>query len=171
AEVLDNGEQVIQETRRWDEVQGKTISMRSKEEAHDYRYFPDPDLVTMHISDEWMNEIKATIPELPDARKGRYTSEYGLSSYDAEVITASLQLAELFEDSLKYTNDAKAVANWMMGEMLGYLNANNLEPADAKVNGQDLGELVGLIENGTISNKIAKTVFRTMMESGKAPKV
>ncbi|PAD74365.1 MULTISPECIES: Asp-tRNA(Asn)/Glu-tRNA(Gln) amidotransferase subunit GatB [Paenibacillus] len=169
AEVLDEGGVIVQETRRWDEAQGKTFSMRGKEEAHDYRYFPDPDLVTVHISEEWKEAVRATIPELPDARKARYTSEYGLPEYDAGVITSSKVLADFFEDSLNYTKDAKAVANWIMGDLLGYLNSNNLELSDVKITGQGLGEMIGLIEKGTISSKIAKTVFKEMLESGKNP--
>ncbi|MWV47297.1 Asp-tRNA(Asn)/Glu-tRNA(Gln) amidotransferase subunit GatB [Paenibacillus sp. HJL G12] len=169
AEILDDGGVVVQETRRWDESQGKTLSMRGKEEAHDYRYFPDPDLVKVYIDEEWKNRIRETIPELPDARKERYTTEYGLPSYDAEVITSSKPLADLFEDSLKYTKDAKTVSNWMMGELLGYLNSSNLELSEVKLTGQGLGEMIGLIEKGTISTKIAKTVFKEMLESGKLP--
>jgi aspartyl-tRNA(Asn)/glutamyl-tRNA(Gln) amidotransferase subunit B len=169
ADVLDSGGRIVQETRRWDEAQGKTISMRSKEEAHDYRYFPDPDLVSLHIDDTWKARVRESIPELPDARKARYTSEYGLPSYDAEVITASMKLADLFESSLRHTSDAKAVANWMMGDLLGYLNANNLDVDGVKLTGEHLGAMIGLIEKGTISNKIAKTVFKAMLESGKAP--
>ncbi|BFH12044.1 Asp-tRNA(Asn)/Glu-tRNA(Gln) amidotransferase subunit GatB [Paenibacillus melissococcoides] len=169
ADILDEGGQVVQETRRWDEAQGRTLSMRSKEEAHDYRYFPDPDLVTIVIDDEWKERIRVTIPELPDARKARYTADYGLSGYDAEVITSSKKLADLFEDSLTYTKDAKAVANWIMGDLLGYLNAGGLEIEAVKLDGQGLGEMIGLIEKGTISTKIAKTVFKEMLESGKRP--
>jgi aspartyl-tRNA(Asn)/glutamyl-tRNA(Gln) amidotransferase subunit B len=169
ADVLESGGQVVQETRRWDENQGKTFSMRSKEEAHDYRYFPDPDLVRVHIDEEWKARVRASIPELPDARKARYVGEYGLSSYDAGVLTASIRLADLFEDSLKYTSDAKASANWIMGDLLAYLNANNLEFEDVKLTGRGLGEMIQLIEKGTISSKIAKTVFKTMLETGKLP--
>ncbi|MGG1314860.1 MULTISPECIES: Asp-tRNA(Asn)/Glu-tRNA(Gln) amidotransferase subunit GatB [Cohnella] len=169
AEVLESGGVIVQETRRWDEAQGKTFSMRGKEDAHDYRYFPDPDLVRLHIDEEWKARVRASIPELPDARKARYTQEYGLSSYDAGVLTSSKKLADLFEESLKYTSDAKASANWIMGDLLGYLNANNLELDDVKITGQGLGEMIGLIEKGTISNKIAKTVFKTMLEKGGSP--
>jgi aspartyl-tRNA(Asn)/glutamyl-tRNA(Gln) amidotransferase subunit B len=169
ADVLDSGGQVVQETRRWDDDQGKTITMRSKEEAHDYRYFPDPDLVSMHIDDVWKARVRATIPELPDARKARYTSEFGLPSYDAEVITASKKLADFFEESLQYTKDAKAISNWIMGDLLGYMNANNLELTDVKITGKGLGEMIGLIEKGTISSKIAKTVFKELIETGKDP--
>ncbi|MFC4812100.1 Asp-tRNA(Asn)/Glu-tRNA(Gln) amidotransferase subunit GatB [Paenibacillus sp. GCM10023250] len=169
ADVLDSGGKVVQETRRWDETQGKTFTMRSKEEAHDYRYFPDPDLVQTHIDDEWKARVRASIPELPDARKARYTSEYGLPSYDADVITSTKKLADFFEESLKYTQDAKAVSNWIMGDLLGYLNAGGLELDDIKLTGQGLGEMIGLMEKGTISSKIAKTVFKSMLETGKLP--
>ncbi|MBW4841633.1 MAG: Asp-tRNA(Asn)/Glu-tRNA(Gln) amidotransferase subunit GatB [Paenibacillaceae bacterium] len=169
AEILDEGGEVVQETRRWDETQGKTFSMRGKEEAHDYRYFPDPDLVTLHIDQAWKDRIRASIPELPDARKARYTSEYGLPEYDAGVITSSKALADLFESSLAYTKDAKAVSNWIMGDLLGYLNSNSLELSDVKLTGQGLGEMIGLLEKGTISSKIAKTVFKEMLQSGKLP--
>ncbi|WP_211749946.1 Asp-tRNA(Asn)/Glu-tRNA(Gln) amidotransferase subunit GatB [Paenibacillus sp. Marseille-Q4541] len=169
AELLDDGEEIVQETRRWDEAAGKTLSMRSKEEAHDYRYFPDPDLVTLHISQEWKDRVRASIPELPDERKARYTNEFGLPTYDAEVITSSMHIANLFEDSMKYTSDAKAVSNWIMGDLLGYLNSEGLELSALPLTGQGLGEMIGLIEKGTISNKIAKTVFKEMLESGKLP--
>ncbi|TJY38526.1 Asp-tRNA(Asn)/Glu-tRNA(Gln) amidotransferase subunit GatB [Cohnella pontilimi] len=169
AEILEDGGTVVQETRRWDEGQGKTFSMRGKEEAHDYRYFPDPDLVRIHIDDEWKARVRASIPELPDARQARYVSQYGLPSYDAGILTASIKVADLFEDSLRYTGDAKASANWIMGELLAYLNANSLELEDVKITGQGLGEMIALIEKGTISTKIAKTVFKAMMESGKSP--
>ncbi|RIX47277.1 Asp-tRNA(Asn)/Glu-tRNA(Gln) amidotransferase subunit GatB [Paenibacillus nanensis] len=169
ADILDAGGEVVQETRRYDDTVGKSFSMRGKEEAHDYRYFPDPDLVRLHISEEWKERVRASIPELPDARKARYTSEYGLPAYDAEVITSSKKLADFFEDSLNYTKDAKAVANWIMGDLLGYLNTNGLELSDVKITGQGLGEMIGLLENGTISGKIAKTVFKAMLESGKLP--
>ncbi|UUZ83469.1 Asp-tRNA(Asn)/Glu-tRNA(Gln) amidotransferase subunit GatB [Paenibacillus sp. P26] len=169
ADVLESGGKVVQETRRWDEAQGKTLTMRSKEQAHDYRYFPDPDLVSLHIDEAWKERIRATIPESPDARKQRYVSEYSLPSYDAEVITSSIKLADFFEESLNYTKDAKAVSNWIMGDLLGYLNANNLELTDVKITGKGLGEMIGLMEKGTISSKIAKTVFKSMLETGKDP--
>ncbi|MDQ6421522.1 Asp-tRNA(Asn)/Glu-tRNA(Gln) amidotransferase subunit GatB [Paenibacillus sp. LHD-117] len=169
ADILDGGGEVVQETRRYDDAVGKSFSMRGKEEAHDYRYFPDPDLVRLHISEEWKERVRASIPELPDARKSRYQADYGLSSYDADVITASKKLADLFEESLSYTKDAKSVANWVMGDLLGYLNANGLELADVKLTGQGLGEMIGLLEKGTINGKIAKTVFKAMLENGKLP--
>jgi aspartyl-tRNA(Asn)/glutamyl-tRNA(Gln) amidotransferase subunit B len=169
-EVISSGGTITQETRRWDEAGRKTLSMRSKEEAHDYRYFPDPDLVALYIDEDWKARIRATIPELPDARKARYVSDYSLPLYDAEVITSSIKLADLFDESLTYTKDAKAVSNWIMGDLLGYLNASNLEADAVKITGKGLGEMIDLIEKGTISTKIAKTVFKAMLETGKEPK-
>jgi aspartyl-tRNA(Asn)/glutamyl-tRNA(Gln) amidotransferase subunit B len=169
ADILNEGGSIDQETLRYDDATGKTYSMRSKEESHDYRYFPDPDLVDLHIDSAWKERIRAEIPELPDARKARYAEQYGLPAYDAEVITASKKLADLFEESLNFTKDAKAVSNWIMGDLLGYLNANGLDVDQVKMTGQSLGEMIGLIEKGTISGKIAKNVFKTMLETGKAP--
>lgn len=169
AQILDEGGTVVQETRRYDDASGKTFSMRGKEEAHDYRYFPDPDLVKLHISEDWKEAIRKTIPELPDARKARYTSEYELSSYDAEVITSSMKLADLFEESLNYTKDAKGAANWIMGDLLGYLNQNSKTIDEVQLTGQGLGEMLVLLEKGTINGKIAKTVFKAMLETGKLP--
>lgn len=169
AEVLDEGGIIVQETLRFDDASGKTFSMRSKEEAHDYRYFPDPDLVDLHIDQAWKDRIRASIPELPDARKARYTEQFGLPAYDADVITASKKIADLFEESLNYTTDAKSVSNWIMGDLLGYLNANGIEFDQVKLTGQSLGEMIGLIEKGTISGKIAKNVFKSMLETGKGP--
>lgn len=170
AEELEQGGTIMQETRRWDDAKGVTLSMRGKEGSHDYRYFPDPDLVKMDIDEAWKERVRATIPELPDQRKIRYTEAYGLSAYDAEVITSSKALADFFEESLTYTKDAKAVANWIMGDLLGYLNAQQLELNQLQISGQGLGEMIGLIEKGTISSKIAKKVFKEMLESGKPPK-
>jgi len=167
-DIVENGGMIVQETRRWDEAIGRTITMRSKEEAHDYRYFPDPDLIKMELSAGWIEQIKSTIPELPDARKAKYVSVYNLPDYDAQVITASKQLADFFDECLQFTSDAKSASNWIMGDLLGYLNANSLELPDVKVTGQGLGQMIGLIEKGTISSKIAKTVFKTMIETGKA---
>lgn len=170
-EVLLQGGTITQETRRWDESSAKTVTMRGKEEAHDYRYFPDPDLVRLQISREWVEEVRATIPELPDERKKRYTEQYGLSGYDAGVITSSLESADFFDQAVATGADAKAIANWIMGDLMGYLNANDLELKDVKVTPEGLGELVKLIQKGTISSKIAKTVFKEMVESGKDPNV
>lgn len=169
AALLDAGEKVIQETRRWDEGRKETIAMRSKEEAHDYRYFPEPDLVRLQIPREWVEEIRNSIPELPDSRKTRYVREYGLPDYDAGVITASKKLADYFEAAVATGADAKSISNWIMVELLGYMNKNNLEIDQVNMTPENLAKMVQLIEKGTISGKIAKTVFTEMLESGKDP--
>jgi len=170
-EVLEDGGRVIQETRTWDEAKGITLSMRSKEEAHDYRYFPDPDLVPMVISREWVEEIRGTLPELPDARKQRYMTEYGLPEYDAEVVTGSMELSDYFDEGLKHTGNAKALSNWVMGELLKYINASGQSVANPgfPIPAANLAELVELIDKGEISGKIAKDVFRDMQEKGAKP--
>ncbi len=170
-EVLESGNKINQETLRWDEERGVTITMRSKEEAHDYRYFPDPDLVDLIIKEEWIERIKSELPELPDDRKNRYVSVFGLSSYDAEVLTATKAVSDFFEETLSYTKDAKAVANWIMGDLLRYLNENSIEIGDSKVTPKAFGEMIQLIEKGTISGKIAKKVFKEMLDTGKTPEV
>lgn len=170
-EVIEDGGRVIQETRTWDEAKGITLSMRSKEEAHDYRYFPDPDLVPMVISGAWVEDIRQTLPELPDARKERYVRDYGLPEYDAEVITGSKQLSDYFDEGLKYTKNAKALSNWVMGELLKFINSSgfSVDRPDFPVPAANLAELVELIDQGVISGKIAKDVFKDMQETGQKP--
>lgn len=167
--LLLSGGKIEQETRRWDEAKGQTQSLRDKEEAHDYRYFPDPDLVTITISPELLEEIKKEIPELPDARKNRYMEQFGLSSYDAGVLTASKAIADFFDEATKYAKDPKQVANWIMGEVLAYLNAHEKEIHETKLTPENLGKLIGLIEKGTISGKIAKSIFPDLVETGADP--
>lgn len=169
AEVLLAGGTVVQETRRWDDVKGETIVMRGKEEAHDYRYFPDPDLVLLHIDESELERIRATIPELPDARKARYMEQFGLSSYDAGVLTASKALADFYEQATAFAQETKLVANWVMGEVSAYLNANDKELDDVALTPEGLGKLLSLIEQGTISGTIAKTVFKELIEQGGDP--
>jgi len=169
ADILDKGEAVVQETRRWDDANARTLSMRGKEEAHDYRYFPDPDLIKMKISREWVEEIRTTIPELPDERQARYVKEYGLPMTDAGVLTSSKDISDFFQDAVATGVDAKLVSNWIMGDLMGYLNAEQLELKDIKMSAVSLGEMVKLIDKGTISSKIAKTVFKEMLETGKEP--
>ena len=167
--VLDQGRTLVQETRRYNEADGTTISMRSKEEAHDYRYFPEPDLVRLTIDDAWKERVKASIPELPDSRQKRYVEQYGLPRYDAGVITASKSLADFFEDCLEHTENVKAVANWIMGDLSAHLNANDLDVKDVPLTPEGLGKMIALIDNGTISSKIAKKVFKDMLENGGDP--
>lgn len=168
-EVLASGGVVVQETRRWDEARGITIPLRSKEEAHDYRYFPDPDLVPVVIDREWVERVKAELPELPDARKKRYMEEYGLPNYDAGVITASKALADFFEKCVSAYHDPKTVSNWVMSEMLGILNETGKEVEDIPFTPEQFVKMLKMIDDGTISGKIAKEVFRDMFDTGKDP--
>lgn len=168
-EVLEDGGQVIQETRSWDEAKGVTVSLRSKEEAHDYRYFPEPDLVPLRIDRHWIERVRENLPELPDEKKVRFVKQYDLPSYDAEVITSSKTLADFFEQCLEHYENAKTISNWVMGELLRLLNANNLEIEDSPIKPKQLVELLMLMDKGTISGKIAKTVFEEMFTSGKPP--
>ncbi|MBS3885553.1 MAG: Asp-tRNA(Asn)/Glu-tRNA(Gln) amidotransferase subunit GatB [Dethiobacter sp.] len=168
-EVLEAGGRVVQETRRWDEHKGITYALRSKEEAHDYRYFPDPDLVPIIVETAWVEEIRQSLPEMPDACRKRYLKQWGLSEYDATVITASKSMADFFEATLAEYHDAKAVANSLLGEVLKYLNAQGIEIQQTKLTPSHLAELLKLQDDGTISGKIAKTVFEEMFNSGKGP--
>lgn len=169
ADVLEEGGQIVQETRTWDEDKGITLPLRSKEEAHDYRYFPEPDLVPVVISREWVDSIRKRLPELPDDKKKRYVKEFGLPEYDAEVITSSKEMAGFFEACVAEYPDAKTVSNWVMGDLSRLLNANNMEITDCKVKPGQLAEMLKLLDKGTISGKIAKTVFEEMFETGKNP--
>ncbi|MDU2064054.1 MAG: Asp-tRNA(Asn)/Glu-tRNA(Gln) amidotransferase subunit GatB [Sporomusaceae bacterium] len=165
-EVLEDGGEIIQETRTWDEAKGITASLRSKEQAHDYRYFPEPDLVPIVTSDERIAEIRASLPELPDARRERLMAEHGLSSYDAGVITASRAMAEYFDAVVSHKADAKAAANYLMGEVSKHLNNEGLSVKECPVAPEKLAGLLQLIDKGTISSKIAKTVFEEMWKTG-----
>jgi len=168
--VLSEGGTIAQETRLWDEDKGVTRSMRGKEEAHDYRYFPDPDLIPLIVSDDWIEEIRARLPELPAARKHRFQELYGLSEYDAGVLTASKHTADFFEEAVGLHKDAKTVANWVMGDLQRHLNEQDVEIADCKVTPEGLAAMLALIDDGTISGKIAKDVFGEMFKTGDEPK-
>lgn len=168
-ELLEQGVMITQQTSRWLENEGKTKLMRSKEEAHDYRYFPEPDLVQLQIDDAWKNEIADSIPELPDARMARYTQEYGLSEYDAGILTSSKSLSAFYDEMLHAGTDAKGAANWVTCDVLGYINKEGLELKDIRTTPQRLAALISLIEKGTISTKIARDVFKEMLETGKEP--
>jgi aspartyl-tRNA(Asn)/glutamyl-tRNA(Gln) amidotransferase subunit B len=170
-DLLDDGGRVIQETRTWDENKGVTASMRNKEQAHDYRYLPEPDLVPIVVDPARVAEIRANLPELPDARKQRLMDAYGLSEYDASIITASKAMADYFDQSLEYNADAKVVANWLMGEVSKHLNNEGITILDCPVTPKQLTGLIALIDKGTISNKIAKTVFEDMWTSRKDAEV
>jgi len=165
--IVEEGGRIIQETRLWDSTAGVTQSMRSKEEAHDYRYFPDPDLVPIVASQEWINEIKATLPELPDAKRERFVSQYGLPEYDADLLTSEKNIGAWFEDAVKAGGQSKAVSNWMMGDMIKLLNEENKSIEDCPLKPEQLAGMLKLMDNGTISGKIAKTVFEEMYRNGK----
>ena len=166
-EVLAEGGQVVQETRLWNPDTGRTASMRGKEEAHDYRYFPDPDLLPLVIDRQWIDSVARSLPELPDQRRRRFIEDYKLPEYDAGVLTSSRHLADYFEQCLAAHNNPKQVSNWIMGPLLGLLNAQGKSISQSPVAAADLAELLDLIEQGTISGKIAKTVFEQMAASGK----
>ena len=168
--ILEGGGRVVQETRLWDVPQGVTHSMRGKEEAHDYRYFPEPDLVPVVISDEWKENIKNTIPELPMEKRERFISEYGVPSYDAGVLTADRDLADYYEETVRLCGKPKIASNWVMGDFLAYLNEEKLEVTESPVTPRTLAELIEIIEDGTISGKIAKEVFEDMWKSEKDPR-
>ncbi|SDO31171.1 aspartyl/glutamyl-tRNA(Asn/Gln) amidotransferase subunit B [Psychrobacillus sp. OK028] len=166
AEVLSAGGIIEQETRRYDEKTGKTILMRVKEGTDDYRYFPEPDLVDLVIDDAWLERVRAEIPELPDARKQRYIEELGLSAYDAHVLTLSKDMANFFEATIADGADAKLSANWLMGEVSAYLNADQKELKDTGLTPANLSGMIKLISDGTISSKIAKKVFKELADNG-----
>lgn len=168
-EAIKNGEKIVQETRRWDEAKGETIVMRSKEEAHDYRYFPEPDMVYLVVDDEWIENIKASLPELPDKKKARYINEYGLPEYDAGILTASKALATYFEEVVKNGANPKDASNFLMGEVLRTLNDREMTIEEIKVKPQHLAKLIELINNGTITGTIAKKIFKDMFETGDDP--
>ena len=167
ASILDSGGTIEQETRLYDADRGVTQAMRSKEEAHDYRYFPEPDLVPMRVDQPWIDRARAALPELPDAKRQRYIAAYGLPDYDAEVLTADRELATYFECTVERFNQPKVVSNWVMGDLMRELNRHHITADQAPVTPVHLAGMLQLMENGTISGKIAKTVFDEMYQSGK----
>ncbi|GLI34175.1 Asp-tRNA(Asn)/Glu-tRNA(Gln) amidotransferase subunit GatB [Desulforhabdus amnigena] len=168
--LLERNEPVVQETRLWDAGRNVTQSMRSKEEAHDYRYFPDPDLVPVVVDENWVESVRAVLPELPDAKRERFIAEYNLPLYDAQVLTSSKALATYFETVVKAFPQPKAVSNWMMSELLKQLKRDDREIEVCPVPPENLAELLQLLDTGIISGKIAKTVFEEMYSSGKQAK-
>ncbi len=168
-EILEEGGKIEQETLRWDDVSGKTFTMRDKEDAQDYRYFPEPDLVPIHLSKEYIQQIKENLPEMPESRKERYIKDFGLPEYDSNILTSSKYLSILFEGAEKICKNAKAVSNWIMSDITRILNEKELEPENIPFKAEDLGNLVILIDKGTISSKIAKQVLEEMFENPKTP--
>jgi len=170
-DLLKKGTTVKRETRHWDETRRITISLRTKEEEQDYRYFPEPDLVPIVLSNEFIEEIKARMPELPEARVKRFVSSYAIPRYDAEVLVGSKALADFFEECLKLYNKPKDISNWMMSDLLRYLYENNLELSESKITPQNFIEMIRLIDEGTISGKIAKRILPEIILTGKDPSV
>jgi len=166
---LSAGREIVQETRLWDTAQNQTVSMRGKEEAHDYRYFPDPDLVPVRIDPAWLEELRQSLPELRESRRQRFQTEYGLPELDAEVLTSDKELADYFEAAVQEFQQYKQVANWIMSELLRAMRKEGSGIAACRVRPQALGILVSLIERGTISGKLAKTVSDEMYATGKDP--
>ena len=165
--VLESGGRLFQETRLWNQAEGHTVSMRSKEKAHDYRYFPEPDLLPVHISDAWRDEVRRSLPELPEAKRIRFVASFGITPYDAEVLTSTQLLADYFESVVKAGAPGKAAANWMQTELLRYLKDSGKEIDAGPVSPAALAELVKLVESAKITGAIGKKVFATMFESGR----
>ena len=168
SEVLSSGGTIRQETRGWNDDTGETYLMRTKEQVHDYRYFPDPDLAPVVLSDEFIADLRANLPELPGKMRERFVEQYALTPYDAEVLTQDKEIASYFETAAKYVKTPKTLANWIISELLRELDSSGL--ASCKVNAENLGGLIALIESGTITGKIAKEVFAEMLESGESAK-
>jgi len=167
--LLSSGKEIVQETRLWDTAKNQTISMRGKEEAHDYRYFPDPDLVPVKIDPQWLEDLRQGLPELPAERAARFQRDYQLPDYDAEILTSDKGLADYFEAAVKEFPQAKQVSNWIMGELLRELKKEEAGIASCRVTPAALGRLLALVEAGAISGKLAKTVFEEMWATGKEP--
>ena len=170
-DLIENGEKIKQQTMRWDEVNGVTVPMRDKEDAKDYRYFPDPDLGIIEISDEWKEEIKRSLPEMPEKRKKRYIDELNLPEYDANILTTEKALSDLFEKATKICNNPKAVSNLIISDIIGYLNAQEIEAKEIPFTAEQLGNLIVLVDKGTISSSIAKKVLQEMFKNPKEPKL
>ena len=167
--ILEGGGKVVQETRLWDDAAGVTQPMRSKEEAHDYRYFPEPDLVSVEVDDEWIEEIRSGMPELPLEKRERFVREYQVPAYDAGVLTTSRALADYFEEVARLSGQPKAAANWVMGDILRFLNDEKKSVGECPVSPENLASMIKLIQEGTISGKMAKEISETMYKTGRTP--
>ena len=168
-DILEDGGKIIQETRHYNESSNSTKSLRSKEEAHDYRYFPAPDLVPIIIDDNWINSVKSTLPELPEVRKNRFVKEYSLSEYDADIMTLDKYAADFFEDTIKFIKKPKEIANWLMGDVTKFLNNNNTTLCETKLTPHNLAKLIGLITNSVITGKIAKDLIVDILKDDTDP--
>ena len=169
-ELLESGKSIDQETRLFDTKKNETRSMRSKEDAHDYRYFPDPDLLPLKLSDDFINKIKKNIPELPDEKKKRFIEKFNLTPYEATILVSDIETSKYFEEVVK-DSDVKLAANWIIGELFALLNEKNLEITQSPISARNLSKLINLIKDGTISGKIAKTLFELMLDGDKDPEI
>jgi aspartyl-tRNA(Asn)/glutamyl-tRNA(Gln) amidotransferase subunit B len=167
--ILESGGRVLQETRQFNVDTGETMALRSKEHAHDYRYFPEPDLLPLQVSDAWLARIRKTMPELPAARRARFVAEYGLREYDAEVLTLTRAIGDYFERAAEIAGDPRAAANWVMGDLAGLLKAEGKDISESPVSADHLGQLVALIAKNKINTKLAKEILPKMFVSGDPP--
>ena len=173
-DLIEEGEEIDQETRLFDTKKNETRSMRSKEDAHDYRYFPDPDLLPLEVTDEFINQVKSEIPELPDDKKKRFIDEFKVSPYEATILVSDIDTAKYFEEvvaKMGKNRDMKLAVNWITGELFAVLNNKNIEIAHSPISAKNLAKLINLIKNGTISGKIAKTIFELMMDGDIDPQI
>jgi aspartyl-tRNA(Asn)/glutamyl-tRNA(Gln) amidotransferase subunit B len=173
-DLIEEGKSIDQETRLFDTKKNETRSMRSKEDAHDYRYFPDPDLLPLEVSDEFIEKLKSNIPELPDDKKKRFIDEFKISSYEATILVSDIDIAKYFEEvvaKMGKNKDMKLAVNWITGELFAILNNRNLEISESPVSAKNLAKLINLIKNGTISGKIAKSIFELMIDNDKDPQI
>jgi len=167
--VIEGGGRVVQETRLYNADRGETFSMRSKEDAHDYRYFPEPDLAPLRIGEQWIAEVRSAMPELPPLKRARFIAEYGLREYDADVLTQTRAASDYFETAVKVSGDPKTTANWVMGDLMGMLKAEGKEIGESPIGAENLGALVKLLAQGELSGKLAKEIFPRMFATGDAP--
>jgi len=173
-DLIEEGKTINQETRLFDTKKNETRSMRSKEDAHDYRYFPDPDLLPLEVTDEFIEKLKADIPELPDDKKKRFIDKFKVSPYEATILVSDMETAKYFEEvvaKMGKNQDMKLAVNWIIGELFAVLNNKNLEISESPISAKNLAKLVNLIKNGTISGKIAKTIFELMIDGDKDPQI
>ena len=167
-DLIEDGKEIDQETRLFDTKKNETRSMRSKEDAHDYRYFPDPDLLPLEVNDEYINQLRNEIPELPDEKKKRFIEKFELSPYEANILVSDIETSKYFEEVIK-NSDVKLATNWITGELFAVLNEKNIEISESPVSSKNLSKLINLIKDGTISGKIAKTIFEEMINGDQDP--
>jgi aspartyl-tRNA(Asn)/glutamyl-tRNA(Gln) amidotransferase subunit B len=170
-EILEEGGTITQETLLWNADLNEAFPMRSKEESHDYRYFPDPDLLPIIVDEKWKNDIAKMMPELPQARKQRFITEYNLPEYDAEILTSAKEIAEYYESILKMTDDYKSASNWVMGDIMKVVNETKIPINEFSISPENIGKLINLINNKTISSKIAKDVFEELLKEDRDPQL